>query len=169
MLVCWCTKCCVLQCIYWRGTWEVQIWGKQACISFVSTQIYRVCCLTTTVIRTSRAAIMWLGIVYDTASAIVASFSVWHVYVSLLGEHSIMTFYKCLAFANQPVCRASREPRLMIATSLIVWWPVPVDMATYQILRISASLVKSIWSPICHGNLLNRPRIQAWMVQQNGH
>ena len=42
------------------------------------------------------AAIMWLRNVDDTASAIVASFSVWHVYVSLLREHSIMTFYKCL-------------------------------------------------------------------------
>ncbi len=39
---------------------------------------------------------MWLNNVYDTASAIVASFSVWHVHVSLLREHSIMTFYKCL-------------------------------------------------------------------------
>jgi len=62
---------------------------------------------------------MWLGIVYDTASAIVASFSVWHVYVRFLGEHCIMTFYECPAFAKQPVSKIARQPRLMIA-SLIV-------------------------------------------------
>lgn len=89
---CWCTAIQVVVC-YSVITGEVldRIWGKQACISFVSTQFYRVCCLTTTVTRTSRlpscGCAMWmilhllllLALAYGTfMSAFSVSIASWH-------------------------------------------------------------------------------------------
>ena len=140
-----------------EGSWEVQILGKQTCISFVSTQFYRLCCLTTTVTRTLQAA--------EKADInmpqVQASNSITCKSIHIAQSHDIV---------NVPcICKALKAAYAN-DSHLFGWWqPVPIDMAYYQVLQIGASLGTCIWDPIYHGDLVTCPGIQAWMVQQNVH